>query len=389
MAGRPRRVDLRVASAILAAVATAVLAGTTSPGAVGRAGGLELKRIGNFDGPDYVAQPPGTRKLLFVVEQPGSIRVLRDGHPLKRPYLNIRNRVLYGGEQGLLSMAFDPQYAKNRRVFVYYVDNGGDIRVDSVRTKRRDPTRADPSSRHKLIGVPHPVNENHNGGQLQFGRDGFLYLGTGDGGSGGDPHENAQNPEQLLGKLLRIEPNRKHGYSTPSSNPFTSGPGRDEIYALGLRNPYRFSFDRATGDLWIGDVGQDKWEEIDHASLRNARGANFGWDLFEGTHPFEGDPNDPPPNYRPPVFEYSSANANCSVIGGYVSRDPSVPKLRGRYLYADFCGGSIRSFDSGSPGSSDAPTGLRVDSPSSFGEDNRGSIYVTSLGGPVYRIAQR
>jgi glucose/arabinose dehydrogenase len=381
---------VRVASAILVALLTAAVAGAATTAAARHSGGLKLERIGSFDAPVYVAQPPGARKLLFVVEQPGSIRLLRDGHELKRPFLDMRNRVLYGGEQGLLSVAFDPDYAKNRRLFVYYVDNGGDIRVDSLRTKRSDPTRADPSSRHKLIGIPHPVNENHNGGQLQFGPDGFLYLGTGDGGSAGDPHENAQNPEQLLGKLLRIDPNRKHGYSTPPSNPFASGPGRAEIFAIGLRNPYRFSFDRATGDLWIGDVGQDKWEEIDHESLARGRGANFGWDLFEGSHPFEGgNPNNPPPSYRPPVLEYSSANANCAVTGGYVSRDPKLPALRGRYLYADFCGGSIRSLDAGNPGASDAPTGLEVDSPSSFGEANNGTLFVTSLAGPVYRIVQR
>jgi glucose/arabinose dehydrogenase len=385
MAGSPRR----VVASVLVALLAAPVAVAAPMSAARHGGGLKLKRIGSFTEPDYIAQPPGNGKLLFVVEQPGSIRVLRDGRALKRPFLNIKNRVRYGGEQGLLSLAFDPHYAKNRRLFIYYVDNGGDIRVDSLRAKRHDATRADASSRHKLIGIPHPVNENHNGGQLQFGPDGFLYLGTGDGGSAADPHENAQNREQLLGKLLRIDPNPKHGYSTPRSNPFASGPGRDEIYSLGLRNPYRFSFDRATGDIWIGDVGQDKWEEVDHESLAKARGANFGWDLFEGTHAFEGNPNDPPPNYRSPVFEYSSSDANCTVIGGYVSRDPSVPKLRGRYLYADFCGGSIRSFDPGNPGSSDAPTGLNVDSPSSFGEDNRGNIYVTSLGGPVYRITQR
>jgi glucose/arabinose dehydrogenase len=388
MAGRPRRVDLWVAAAILVLLLAAAAAGVGSSAAAGHAGGLKLKRIGGFDQPVYVAQPPGRGKLLFVVEQPGTIRVLRGGRELKQPFLNLRSQVMYGGEQGLLSVAFDPRYAKNRRLFVYYVDDGGDIRVDSLRTKPRDPTRADPRSRHKLIGIPHPVNENHNGGQLQFGPDGFLYLGTGDGGAAGDPHENAQNPDQLLGKLLRIEPNRKHGYSSPPSNPYASGPGRDEIYSIGLRNPYRFSFDRATKDLWIGDVGQDKWEEIDHESLAGARAANFGWDLFEGTHPFEGS-GDPPPDYQPPVFEYSSSGAGCAVTGGYVSRDPSVPKLRGRYLYADFCGGSIRSLDAANPGSSDAPTGLHVDSPSSFGEENRGSIYVTSLDGPVYRIDQR
>ena len=385
MAGRRRRVDLRVATATLALLLAAALAAAGSS-AARHGGGLKLKRIANVTEPDYVAQPPGKGNLLFVVEQPGTITVLRDGHPLRRPYLNLKKQVRYGGEQGLLSIAFDPHYGRNRRVFVYYVDNGGDIRVDSLRTKRKDPTRADAGSRHKVIGIPHPVNENHNGGQLQFGPDGFLYLGTGDGGAGGDPHENAQNPDELLGKLLRIDPG-KHGYSIPPSNPFASGPGRDEIYSLGLRNPYRFSFDH--GDIWIGDVGQDKWEEVDHESLANARGANFGWDLFEGTHPFEGDPGDPPPNYRPPVFEYSSADANCSVIGGYVSRDRSVPKLRGRYVYADFCGGSIRSFAPGNPGSSDAPTGMHLEFLSSFGEDNRGRIYVTSLSGGVYRITQR
>jgi glucose/arabinose dehydrogenase len=385
MAGRPKRGELRIAAAIFAGLLAAVLVAAGASTAARQAGGLKLKRIGSFSAPDYVAQPPGNRKLLFVVEQPGSIMVLRDGHRVKRPYLNVKKRVLYGGEQGLLSMAFDPRYAKNRRVFIYYVDNGGDIRVDSLRTKRGDPTRADPHSRHKVIGIPHPVNENHDGGQLQFGPDGLLYLGTGDGGSGGDPHENAQNPDVLLGKLLRIDPG-KHGYSTPKSNPFASGPGRDEIYSLGLRNPYRFSFDRK--DLWIGDVGQDRWEEIDHVSVANARGANFGWDRFEGTHHFEG-PSDPPQNYRPPVLEYSSAGAECSVIGGYVARDHSLGSLRGRYVYADFCAGSIRSFDPGKPGSSDAPTGLHLDSPSSFGEDNAGRLYVTSLSGGVYRITRR
>jgi glucose/arabinose dehydrogenase len=379
MAGRP--------NAWMALATFAAVLAVAGPTAAAQGGGsLKLQRLGSFAAPDYVAQPPNSRKLLFVVEQPGSIKVLRSGHQLKRPYLNLKNRVRFGGEQGLLSMAFDPHYGKNRRVFIYYVDNGGDIRVDSLRTKRGDPTRADPHSRHKVIGIPHPVNENHNGGQLQFGPDGLLYLGTGDGGAAGDPPENAQNPEVLLGKLLRIDPKKKRGYSVPKSNPFVSGPGRDEVYSLGLRNPYRFSF--SGRDLWIGDVGQDKWEEIDHVSVAKARGANFGWDLFEGTHPFEGNPN-PPAHYVPPVFEYSSADANCSVIGGYVSHDHAVPKLRGRYVYADFCGGTIRSLDPGNPGSSYASTGLHVDSPSSFGEDNSGTLYVTSLAGPVYRIGTR
>jgi glucose/arabinose dehydrogenase len=379
---RPRAA-FGLAAALVAAIVIAAAGGDRAIGARG----LTLHRIGSFEAPVQVAQPPRSHGLLFVVEQPGTIRVLRDGRPLGRPFVNLRDRVRYGGEQGMLSVAFDPRYASNRRFFVYYVDDGGDIRIDSLRTKRGNPTRADPRSRRKLIVIPHPVNANHNGGQLQFGPDGLLYLGTGDGGSAGDPNGNAQNPDRLLGKLLRIKPRRKRGYASPRSNPFASGPGRDEIYALGLRNPYRFSFDRRSGDLWIGDVGQDAWEEVDHESLRHARGANFGWDLFEGDHPFEGGPGDPPAEYRPPVFEYSSAGgANCAVTGGYVARDPRLPALAGRYLYADFCGGQLRSFNPGAPASSDAATGLEVDQPSSFGEANDGTVFVTSLAGPVYRI---
>jgi glucose/arabinose dehydrogenase len=389
MAPRSSRARAGLVLAASIALATVLLGGASSPAAGQGARGVGLQRIGTFDSPVYVAQPPGQRKLLFVVEQPGSIRVLRSGDKLKRPFLNLRDKVRYGGEQGLLSVAFDPHYGRNRRFFVYYVDNHGDIRVDSLRAKRGDPTRADPSSRRKVIGIAHPVNSNHNGGQLQFGPDGLLYVGTGDGGGAGDTRGNAQNRDVLLGKLLRIKPGRKGGHSSPQSNPFAAGPGRDEIYSLGLRNPYRFSFDRKTGDLWIGDVGQDRWEEIDHESLAQANGANFGWNLLEGNHGFEGDPNNPPANYRPPVLEYSSAGRLCTVIGGYVARDPHLPALAGRYLYADLCGGSIRSFNPGAPGPSDTPTGLKLRLPSSFGEARNGTLFVASLDGPVYRIVQR
>jgi glucose/arabinose dehydrogenase len=386
-----RRRDLLAAIAVTSMLLAGVAAGCGAEQARGQAAAPALKQIGDFDSPVYAAVAPGARKLLFVVEQPGTIQVLRKGRKLNRPFVDLTDFVLAGGERGLLGLAFDPGYAKNRRFFVYYTDTDGNIRVDQLRRKRHSKTRAALGSRHKVIVVPHPDNANHNGGTLQFGPDGFLYVGTGDGGSAGDPPGNAQNPEALLGKLLRLDPGRRHGYRSPSSNPFADGDGRDEIYALGLRNPYRFTFDRQTGDLWIGDVGQYEWEEVDHVTAEQARGANFGWDRFEGNHEFEGDLTDPPPNYRPPVLEYPSSGPNCAVTGGYVSRDPAVPALLGRYVYADFCAGELRSMDAaaGDPGATDAPVGIDVGAPSGFGEGRRGELYVTSLSGPVYRIVQR
>jgi glucose/arabinose dehydrogenase len=383
LAGRSRRL---LAAAILTTAVTvgALLAGAGASSA--ERGGLKLKRIGGFDAPVYVAPAPGTPQLLFVVEQPGTIRVLRQGHELRRPFLNLRSRVLYGGEQGLLSIAFSPGYAHNRQFFVYYVNRQGDIEVDSLRRKRGDPTRADEASRHTLIEIPHPRFQNHNGGQLQFGPDRMLYIGTGDGGSAGDPDGNAQNRSSLLGKLLRVDPTKEGGYTVPNSNPFADSDGRKEIYALGLRNPYRFSFRKGSGRIFIGDVGQDSWEEIDTAGPGKLAGANFGWDLFEGTHPFEG--GGEPPNYRPPILEYPTANGNCAVIGGSVVRDRSLRGLRGRYVYADFCAGRIRSFKPSKPAESDSATGLELSSPSSFGVDHRNHLYVTSLAGPVYRITR-
>ena len=379
--------------AVAAAVAALAIALTaTGDSANAGGGGLSLREVGSFDQPVFVENAPGARKLLFVVEQPGRVQVLRKGRTLSKPFLDLTDRVRAGGEEGLLSIAFDPRYRKNRRFFAYYTNRDGDIEVDSFRRKRGSATRASERSRRRVIVIPHPVYSNHNGGQLQFGPDGLLYLATGDGGGAGDPNENAQNPESLLGKLLRIAPRRKpgkRGYAIPQGNPFAGeGGGRDEIYSLGLRNPYRFSFDAARGDLSIGDVGQSAVEELDHLGLEAARGANFGWDVFEGSRPFEG--GAPPPNYVGPVHEYSSGVGNCSVIAGYVVRDPRLPSLSGRLLYADFCAGEIRSIDPDAPDASatDASTGLRLDSVSSFGEGRANSIYVVSLDGPVMRIVQ-
>jgi len=375
-----------VASVAAGAVAAGALAGGAGTAGFERAG-LKLKRVGSFDAPVHVAAAPGSPKLLFVVEQRGEVRVMRQGRELRRPFLTLRSRVRYGGEQGLLSIAFSPGYARNRQFFVYYVNDDGNLEVDSLRSKRSRATRAALGSRHKLIEIPHPTFSNHNGGQLQFGPDGFLYMGTGDGGGAGDPDGSAQDRTSLLGKILRVDPTKKGSYTVPRSNPFAHARGRDEVYALGLRNPYRFSFDGPSDALFIGDVGQNAWEEIDRVGRAKLAGANFGWNLFEGTHPFEGEGE--PPQYRPPILEYPTAGENCAVIGGYVVRDRTLGALRGRYVYADHCAGRIRSLEPSSPGSSDSATGLELSSPSGFGEDARHRLYVTSLAGPVYRLIRR
>jgi glucose/arabinose dehydrogenase len=359
-------------------------------------GGVALKKVGSFDHPVYVTGAPGFPQLLFIVEQPGRISVLRGGHHLRKPFLDIRDEVSYGGERGLLSVAFPADYTQSRRFYVYYTDPTGNIRIDEF--KRASATRAAVGSRRKVIVIPHPVNANHNGGQLQF-LGNLLYFGTGDGGSGGDPPNNAQNKEVLLGKLLRIDPRPAAGkpYTVPASNPFVGKPGRDEIYSYGLRNPFRFSFDTTNAKqprLAIGDVGQNRYEELDYTTVGAADGANFGWDAFEGFHPYEdensGTPD--PSGTTKPIFVYSHSRGggSCSIIGGYVVRDPHLKGLRGRYLYADLCEGQLRSLvPQLKRASGDRKLGLQVASPSSFGEDDRHHLYVASLEGPVYRLVPR
>ncbi|HEX5712433.1 MAG TPA: PQQ-dependent sugar dehydrogenase [Solirubrobacterales bacterium] len=359
-----------------------------------RKGGVALKRIGSFESPTYVSGAPGFPKLLFVVEQPGRIEVLSGGRSAGT-FLDLRSEVSYGGEEGLLSLAFPPDYSQSKRFYVYYTDNGGNIRVDEF--KRRSATRADSGSRRQVIAVPHPVNSNHNGGQLQF-LDELLYIGTGDGGSGGDPPNNAQNLDVLLGKLLRIDPRPAGGdpYSVPSSNPFVGKAGRDEIYSYGLRNPYRFSFDTVSAAqprLTIGDVGQNKFEELDYLSVAAASGANFGWDAFEGHAPYReenGDTADPGGTVKP-ILSYPHSRGNsCTIIGGYVVRDRNLPALYKRYVYADLCEGQLRSLVPHlKRASNDRKLGLSVTSPTSFGEDEAGRVYVTSLEGPVYRLVPK
>lgn len=354
-------------------------------------GGVALKRIGDFDSPTFVAGAPDFPRLLFVVEQPGEVVVMRGGHRLGRPFLDIKSLVGDdGGERGLLSIAFPIDYRQSRRFYVYYTDDQGNIRIDEFR--RSDATRAARGSRRAVIEIPHPVNANHNGGQLQFLGD-LLYFGTGDGGSGGDPPNNAQNKESLLGKLLRIDPRPRGGrpYSIPVDNPFVGKPGRDEIYSYGLRNPFRFSFDLSTAKqprIAIADVGQNRFEELDYATVAAASGANFGWDALEGFTPYTDDPG----GTTKPIMAYphNRDGGSCSIIGGYVVGLGGPPALQGRYVYTDFCSGVLRSLVPGlHRASKDRLLGPAIPSPTSFGEDQRGRIYVTSQEGTVARLIPR
>jgi glucose/arabinose dehydrogenase len=352
-------------------------------------GGVRLAEIGSFEAPVFVAQPPGERRDLYVVEQGGRVILVDDGEVASEPFLDISGDVTAGGEQGLLSMAFAPDYEQSGRFYVDFTDTEGDTRVQEFRRSESDPRVADPESRRELLFVDQPF-PNHNGGLLLFGPDGKLYIGLGDGGDAGDPMRNGQDLGTLLGKILRIDPlpSGDRPYVIPESNPFIDQPhARPEIYAYGLRNPWRFSFDRVGGALSIGDVGQDAIEEIDLVTRGEAAGANFGWSAFEGDEPFNSDQR--APGAVPPVLTYPLEGANCAVTGGYVVRDESLRSLYGRYLYGDFCAGELRSFvpRPGEDAEDDRPLGLEVPQLSSFAEDDGGRIYATSLEGPVYRLA--
>ncbi len=345
-----------------------------------RQAGVGLKQIGRFESPVYVAGAPGYPNLLFVVEQGGTVRVLRHGHVQARPFLDIHDLISSGGERGLLSIAFPPDYKRTRRFYVYYTDAGGNIRIDEFELKSA--TRAARGSRRAIVQIPHPVNANHNGGQLQT-LGNWLYFGTGDGGSGGDPPNNAQNPHSRLGKLLRVDPREVR------PDP--------QIFSIGLRNPFRFSFDRVTNPghprLAIGDVGQGRFEEVDYTTVAAARGANFGWDAFEGFAPYrdENSGTADPGGTVKPIFAYPHARGgSCAIVGGYVVADRRLTALYKRYVYADLCEGQLRSLVPHLHGASNEhKLGLSVPSPSSFGEDDRHRLYVTSLDGAVFRLVPR
>jgi hypothetical protein len=381
-----RRLTAGLAATIVATTVAAADAGV--PTGDGR-GGFRLKRIGDFDSPVYVHGPKGAGDLVFVVEQAGRIRALKGDRP-RGTFLDIHGRVSCCGERGLLSVAF-PEWDDSRRFYVYFTDGQGDLRIVEYRRRRDGPPRARKGTAGNVLQIHHRAFANHNGGQAQFGPDGKLYLATGDGGSGGDPFENAQDRGSLLGKLLRINPKRAgpgKPYSTPRGNPYVGRRGRNEIWSRGLRNPWRFSFDRER--IVIGDVGQELVEEVDYETLRGARRANFGWDNFEGTMPYEGGSLN---RHDRPIHQYSSAggSGNCSITGGYVSRNRKIRSLFGRYVYADYCRGQPRSLIPEIGGArDDRSLGLGTrPGISSFGEDARNRLYVASLSGPVWRLAPR
>ncbi len=352
------------------------------------AGGLRLVRIGTFDQPTYVTGAPGDRRRLFVVEKAGEIVVLVNGRRQHPPFLNITKLVESSGtEQGLLSMAFAPDYQRTGRFYVCYTIPGNDVRVAEYHRAGHDANRANPSSARNVLTVHHRY-ANHNGGQLQFGPDGDLYVGIGDGGSEHDPMNLGQNTGVLDGKILRISPRPNGGYSIPKGNPFVGRRGkRPEIWAYGLRNPWRFSFDRRTGALVIGDVGQDHEEEVDFAPRGTGVGANYGWSIWEG---FRREKPGNAPGAVFPVLVTLHSTGYCAIIGGYVVRDRSLRGLYGRYVYGDLCNPEIRSAKlSRGHATGDRSTGLSLGSMSSFGQDTAGRMYAVSLGGPVYRIAAR
>ncbi|WP_455379362.1 PQQ-dependent sugar dehydrogenase [Petrachloros mirabilis] len=323
---------------------------------------------------------------LFVVEQQGTIRMIERGVLRKKPFLDLKDRVTTkGNEQGLLGLAFHPDHRRNGRLFVNYTRREDGATVVSEFSRKGQELEIEPATERILMVIPQPY-PNHNGGMVAFGPDGYLYIGMGDGGSGGDPQNRAQNPDEMLGKMLRIDVDHDRPYGIPKDNPFASKGGRPEVFAMGLRNPWRFSFDRMTGMLWAADVGQDDWEEVDLV----VAGGNYGWRIMEGTHCYKPEKGCNPEELIFPLAEYGHEQGRCSITGGYVYRGASISALRGTYLFGDYCSGELFAISAETNRkSSTAPrvlmrTGFRI---SSFGEDEGGEIYITDHKGALYRLA--
>ncbi|MCB0077346.1 MAG: PQQ-dependent sugar dehydrogenase [Anaerolineales bacterium] len=349
---------------------------------------VELELVtSDISAPTYVTAPADGSGRLFIVQQNGLIRIFQNGAMLNTPFLNVSTLISTGSERGLLSMAFAPDYAENGRFYINYTNSAGDTVVARYLVSA-DPNVADPASAQIILTVDQDFS-NHNGGQLQFGPDGYLYIGMGDGGSGGDPNNRAQDPQQLLGKMLRInvEAGNPATYTIPASNPFVGSSNTlDEIWALGVRNPWRFSFDRATGDLYIADVGQNIWEEVNVQPANSGGGENWGWRCYEATHAFNLTGCQGPSAYDFPVLEYNHSGGRCSVTGGYVAREGAPTSMHGFYFFADFCSGEIwaaREVAGTWQQELMLDTALNI---TTFGEDEAGDLYVAGSG-QLFRLS--
>jgi hypothetical protein len=359
------------------------------------------------DSPPGTTPPPGTPQVepvvsglsdplfltapvsdprLFIVEKPGRVRVFENGALRSTPFLDLTGQVTSSGERGLLGLAFHHDYGTNGFFYVYFTDANGDLTITRYTTSV-DPNVADAGSAHLILSVEHSSRSNHNAGMLAFGPDGMLYIGTGDGGGSGDPDENGQDPGTLLGKLLRLDVDTGDPYAIPPDNPFVGTAGaREEIWAMGLRNPWRWAFDRAAGHLYIADVGQGAWEEVNVVAA-TAAGVNYGWDVMEGRHCYEPPSGCTQSGLTLPVLEYGHAEG-CSITGGFVYRGAAMPSLQGTYFYADYCDGWVRSFRYANGAATDRQDRDfgNLGSIFSFGEDAAGELYILSANDTVYKI---
>ncbi|MDO9087435.1 MAG: PQQ-dependent sugar dehydrogenase [Anaerolineaceae bacterium] len=344
--------------------------------------------VSGFNKPLGMTSFYGDRLLIYVLEQGGVIRIIENEEMRSDPFLDISNKIrTQGSEQGLLGIALDPNFSINGIFYLNYSNRDGDTVIARFQADE-DRYTANPESEQIILTYNQPYS-NHNGGNLMFGPDGFLYIGLGDGGSGGDPEMRAQNPDTLLGKMLRISVQDQDLYAIPSDNPYQGGGGRGEIWAMGLRNPWRYSFDRLTGDLWIADVGQGNWEEINFTPANSLPGLNYGWYYREGTHPFKGEPPNPS-ELIDPVYEYDHSMGSCSVTGGFVYRGEQLPEWYGVYLFGDFCNGKVwgilQTDDGGWRVDSLFETGVNI---SSFGEDVFGELYLIAHNGTLYQLRSK
>jgi len=348
---------------------------------------LQLQQIASeLNSPVHVTSPAGDARL-FVVEQVGRIRIVENGQLVPTPFLDIASRVSSGGERGMLSVAFHPQYSTNGFFFVYFTGPSGELRIERF-TVSANANVANGASAKVILTVPHPRG-NHNGGLAMFGPDGMLYLGLGDGGGGGDPDQNGQNTNTLLGALLRIDINSGDPYGIPSGNPFAGRTdARPEIWAIGLRNPWRFSFDRTAGLLYLADVGQSQLEEVNVVTATRA-GVNYGWNIMEASSCYNASTCNRQ-GLEIPVLEYDHGGGACSVTGGLVYRGTALPEIAGHYFYSDYCAGWIRSFRFQAGAATETRTWDlgAVGNVSSFGEDSNGELYITSSNGRLYKFVR-